>query len=169
MLSVHSVCKYLKATSGWVVINLRNILMLLAKVWAQGQLQSAVQHLKPLSIQHLAQGHISETEVRTHLEDRLSNDPTSPQDIDLYIICFRNLMSNVMRPNGCYSWAVSYLASSIRGVSAHFVVRVVVTALESAPPDTAESSDSSSEHRSHILELKPVRRVLDLQHWFKDS
>lgn len=37
--------------------------MLLAKVRAQGQLQPTEQHLKPLSIQHLAQGCISETEV----------------------------------------------------------------------------------------------------------
>lgn len=65
-------------------------------------------------------------------------------------------MSDVMQPNGCYcAVAVLYLASSSRGVSAHFVVRVVVTALESAPPDTAESSDSSRIHRSHILKPTP--------------
>lgn len=52
------------------------------------------------------------------------------------------------------SGAALYLASSSKGVSAHLVVRVVVTALESVPPDTAESSDSSRNHRSRIL--KPV-------------
>lgn len=52
-----------------------------------------------------------------------------------------------------------YLASSSRGVSAHFVVRVVVIALESAPADTAESSNSSTKHRSLILKLTPERRV----------
>ncbi len=31
--------------------------------------------------------------------------------------------------------------------------------MESAPPDTAESSDSSRTHRSHILKPTPERRV----------
>lgn len=53
------------------------------------------------------------------------------------------------------SSAVSYLASSSSGVSAHLVVRVVVTAFESAPPDAAESSESSTIHRSHILKPTP--------------
>jgi len=56
------------------------------------------------------------------------------------------------------SGAVSYLASSSRGVSVHFVVRVVVTALESASPDTADSSDSSRTPRSRILTPTPERR-----------
>lgn len=55
--------------------------------------------------------------------------------------------------------AVWYLASSSKGVSAHLVVRVVVTALESAPPDTAESRDSSRTPRSHILKRMPGKTV----------
>ncbi len=51
-----------------------------------------------------------------------------------------------------------YLASSSRGVSAHLVVRVVVTALESAPSDTAESSNSSRKRRSHIFKPTPGGR-----------
>lgn len=55
--------------------------------------------------------------------------------------------------------AVWYLASSSKGVSAHLVVRVVVTALESAPPDTAESRDSSRTPRSNILKHIPLKKV----------
>lgn len=51
-----------------------------------------------------------------------------------------------------------HLASSSRGVSAHFVVRVVVIALESVPTDSAESGSSSTTHRSLILKLTPKRR-----------
>lgn len=39
------------------------------------------------------------------------------------------------------------------------VVRVVVTALESAPPDAADSSDSSRTQRSHILMPTPEGRA----------
>lgn len=112
-----------------------------------------------------AQGQISETEVKINLKDSPSNDPTSPQDTDLSIICFWNLMSDAKRGNCCYSWAVLHLASSSRGVSAHFVVRVVVIALESAPADTAESSNSSTKHRSIILKLTPERRVEGDSRW----
>lgn len=48
---------------------------------------------------------------------------------------------------------MAYLASSSRGVFAHFVVRVVVMALESAPADATESSNSSTKQRSLILKL----------------
>lgn len=77
------------------------------------------------------------------------------------IICFQNLVvrCNAVKWLLLLSSAVSYLASSSSGVSTHLVVRVVVTALESAPPDTAESSDSSKTHRSHILKPTPERRV----------
>lgn len=56
------------------------------------------------------------------------------------IICFQNVIWDVKRTKCWYSWAVFYLASSSRGVSAHFVVRVVVIALESAPADMAGNS-----------------------------
>lgn len=62
-------------------------------------------------------------------------------------------LSDVKRLNGGYSGAVTYLASSSRGVFAHFVVRVVVMALESAPADATESSNSSTKQRSLILKL----------------
>lgn len=55
--------------------------------------------------------------------------------------------------------AVWYLASSSKGVSAHLVVRVVVTALESAPPDTAESRDSTRTPCNHILKCMPGKTV----------
>lgn len=47
-----------------------------------------------------------------------------------------------------------YLASNSRGVSAHFVVRVVVMALESALADATEIS-SSTKLRSLILMFRP--------------
>lgn len=45
------------------------------------------------------------------------------------------------------------------------VVRVVVTALESAPSDTEESSDSSRKHKGHILKPIPGRRVEGSSGW----
>lgn len=53
--------------------------------------------------------------------------------------------------------AVTYLASSSRGVFAHFVVRVVVMALESALADSAESNSDSTKQRSLILKVKPEK------------
>lgn len=52
---------------------------------------------------------------------------------------------------------MTYLASSSRGVFAHFVVRVVVMALESAVADSIESNNGSTKHRSLILKVKPER------------
>lgn len=54
---------------------------------------------------------------------------------------------------------MTYLASSSRGVFAHFVVRVVVMALESAVADATESSNGSTKQRSLILKVAPERRV----------
>lgn len=53
-----------------------------------------------------------------------------------------------------------YLASSSRGVSAHLVVRVVVTALESAPADDALTRENSRAHRSHILTPMPGEKMV---------
>lgn len=66
--------------------------------------------------------------------------------------------------------SVLYLASSSRGVSAHLVVRVVVTAFESAAPDTAgssESSDSSRADRSRVLKPRPGEMVVRNIRWQK--
>lgn len=52
---------------------------------------------------------------------------------------------------------MTYLASSSRGVFAHFVVRVVVMALESAVADSTESSNGSNKQRSLILKVTPER------------
>lgn len=52
--------------------------------------------------------------------------------------------------------AEEYLASRRRGVAVHLVVRVVVTALESALPDATDSKDSKDAHTSHILKRVPV-------------
>lgn len=69
-------------------------------------------------------------------------------------------MSYVTQPKGLLLFrVVLYLASSSRGVSVHLVVSVVVTALESAPTVTAESSDSSRTHRSHIFKPTPDKRI----------
>lgn len=54
---------------------------------------------------------------------------------------------------------MTYLASSSRGVLAHFVVRVVVMALESAAADRTESSSGSTKQRSLILKVAPGRRA----------
>lgn len=44
-----------------------------------------------------------------------------------------------------------YLASKRRGVEGHFVVRVVVTAFESAPTATSGTSASNASASIHIL------------------
>lgn len=62
-------------------------------------------------------------------------------------------------PGRHYGGAVTYLASSSRGVFAHFVVRVVVMALESAVTDATESSNGSTKQRSLILKVAPETRV----------
>ena len=53
--------------------------------------------------------------------------------------------------------AWGYLASISSGVAVHLVVRVVVTAFESALPDTNDSMDSRDTHSNHILRRVPVR------------
>lgn len=64
------------------------------------QLRLQDQYLQPLRIQYLIQGHISETEVKTHFEDSLSYDPKGPQDTKLPIICLQTFMSDVKQGNG---------------------------------------------------------------------
>lgn len=66
-------------------------------------------------------------------------------------------LSGAKRLSDGYRGAVTYLASSSRGVFAHFVVRVVVMALESAVADSIESNNGSTKQRSLILKVKPKR------------
>ena len=57
---------------------------------------------------------------------------------------------------GCRGAWGGYLASISSGVAVHLVVRVVVTAFESALPDTTDSADSRDTHSNHILTRVPV-------------